>query len=268
MPENRPLKNTVLVLSYDGTAYHGWQSQKNALSVQDLLQNCLRQLLDAPILRGLYGCGRTDAGVHAHGQVAAVRTRCSIPASGFAFALNTRLPPDVCVRAAAEVAPDFNPRYGAKMKLYRYTLHNSPIRPALGRRYCWHVKFPLDLDAMRAAAAHHAGRHDYTSFSNQERNQEGLDNVREVTRLDIARDGERVTLDFEGMSCLSHLVRNLTGTLVDVGCGRLSPEAMPGILAARDRAAAGQGAPAKGLCLEWIRYEGDAEGAQGAAQRT
>lgn len=266
MDAEAPLRTLRLTIEYDGTDFCGWQVQPNGRSVQAALEAAMLRLTGETVK--VYGAGRTDAGVHAHGQVAAVRTRCSIPASGFAFALNTRLPPDVCVRAAAEVAPDFNPRYGAKMKLYRYTLHNSPIRPALGRRYCWHVKFPLDLDAMRAAAAHLAGRHDYTSFSNQERNQEGLDNVREVTRLEIAREGERVTLDFEGMSFLYNMVRNLTGTLVDVGCGRLSPEAMPGILAARDRAAAGQGAPAKGLCLEWIRYEGDAEGAQGDAQRT
>ena len=202
----------------------------------------------------VYGAGRTDAGVHARGQVAVFRTASSIPADNFHLALNSRLPADVTVRRSCAVAADFNPRYDAKMKLYRYTLHNSPVRPAVGRRYCWHVKFPLDIEAMRQAAEYLRGRHDFTSFSNQERNQDELDNVREINRLDVEKNGERVVLDFEGRSFLYNMVRNLTGTLVDVGCGRIAPESMPRILEAHSRAAAGQGAPACGLCLEWIRY--------------
>lgn len=248
------MRSIGIIVEYDGTDFCGWQVQPNGRSVQAELENAVKKLTGETVK--VFGAGRTDAGVHARGQVAVFRTESAVPAENFHLALNSRLPADVCVCRAWEAKADFNPRYGAKMKLYRYTLHNSPVRPALGRRYSWHVKFPLDLEKMRAAAALLQGRHDFTSFSNQERNKDEFDNVREISSLEIARAGETVTLDFEGRSFLYNMVRNLTGTLVDIGCGRIAPDAVPAILAARNRAAAGQGAPACGLCLEWVRYDG------------
>lgn len=245
-----------VVVAYDGTGYSGWQVQPNGRSIQGELEAAI-QRLTGEFVR-VYGAGRTDAGVHARGQVATFRSDCAIPPEKYAHALTSRLPKDICVRESSEVEDDFDPRYGAKLKLYRYSIYASSIRPAIGRHYCWHVKWPLDLERMRCAASHLLGTHDFTSLSNQERNAPGMDNVRTVDEcaLRVAEwDSALVLLDVVGRSFLYNMVRNIAGLLVDVGTGHIAPEAVPEILLARDRSRAGQGAPACGLCLEWIRYE-------------
>jgi tRNA pseudouridine38-40 synthase len=244
------MRQSKIIVDYDGTDFCGWQVQPHGRSVQAELEAALLRLTGETIRVG--GAGRTDAGVHARGQTAAFLTAAPIPIANFAAALNSRLPKDIAARSAEEAAENFHPRYDAKMKWYRYTLFCSPMRPALERRYVWHLKFPLDFSAMTAAAAQFIGRRDFTSFSNQDR--AGEDNVREVTKCALTRSGEKVFIDVEGRSFLYNMVRNIVGTLVDVGCGRFAPTAIPEIFAARNRAAAGQGAPACGLCLERIDY--------------
>ncbi|MDR0868369.1 MAG: tRNA pseudouridine(38-40) synthase TruA [Planctomycetota bacterium] len=256
----RSLKFTI---EYDGTNFCGWQIQPNGRSVQAEIERVLTRLTGAPAR--LYGAGRTDAGVHARGQVAVARVASPIPTANFVAALNGLLPDDVAVRAVAEVPENFNPRHDAKRKLYRYTLWHAPSRPALDRRV-WRVPYPLDFAAMRGAAAALLGEHDFTSLSNQQR--AGENNVRAIDRCDlifaadyapfdreVSASGGKIFIEVEGRSFLYNMVRNIAGLLVDVGRGRFAAAAVPAIIAAKARARAGQSAPAAGLCLEWVKYE-------------
>lgn len=246
------MRRIRITVEYDGTAYCGWQVQPNGVSIQEKLEQAVTQLTGEPAR--VRGASRTDSGVHARGQVAVFDTGSRIPAERFAVALNSCLPDDIAVTASAEAAPDFDPRRGAARKLYRYTIHNSPCRPALAFRFAWHLKQPLDAARMSEAARLFEGEHDFTSFSRQECNTPDADNRRLLFRSEIICAGESIIYEVEGRSFLYNMVRNLVGTLVDVGSGLIEPGRIPEILARRNRAAAGQGAPAKGLCLEWIRY--------------
>ena len=197
--------------------------------------------------------------MHARGQVATFLTSSSIPDEKIAIALNTRLPKDIGIRKSFAVSETFDPRHGAKMKLYRYTIHSSPLRPIIGRQYCLYVKLPLDIQKMKQAASFLIGEHDFTSLSNGERNSPEIDNVRTIERCELNARDEKILIDVQGRSFTYNMVRNITGTLVDVGSGTIKPESILEILAAKDRTKAGQGAPALGLCLEWIRYDGAGE---------
>ena len=248
-----------LTLEYDGGAYAGWQCQPNAPSVQSALEAGLARLTGENIRAR--GAGRTDAGVHARGQVAAFTTNVDIPIERFARALNTRLPADIAAVRAEPVPFDFDPRRHCLKKQYVYTFLSGDIREALGRGRAWQVKWPLDIKKMQTAAGYFLGTHDFTSFANQER--AGEDNLRTVERSEVIalppdRFGRKYLLFVvEGRSFLYNMVRTLAGTLVDVGAGRFSPEELPEIMARKNRAAAGQGAPPWGLCLEWVIYPGE-----------
>jgi len=248
-----------LLVEYDGSAYCGWQIQPNGPSVQAALEDAIYRLTGERVR--VIGASRTDAGVHARGQVASLRLEASaIPTAHFAQALNTRLPRDIAVRAAEEAPIDFDPRRGVLTKMYCYRLRASPIRPALDRHYRWHVPWPLAHDAMRQAARFFIGCHDFTSFVNAEylarskNEEESPDTVRTVTRCEVLIRDADIDIEIEGHSFLYNMVRNIVGTIVDVGRGRFQAEDVHAIFAARDRRAAGMGAPPHGLCLEWIRY--------------
>ncbi len=247
------MKRIRLVIEYDGSRYCGWQVQPNAPSIQSEIELAIFKLTSENTK--IYGCSRTDAGVHARGFVAAFNTDCPIPPEKICLALNTRLPADISVLSSELAEPDFDPRRMATCKRYRYTLFASPIRPALCRKTVWHIKHTLDLEAMEKAAARFVGTHDFTSFGNQERNKPDLINVRTIDRCAVCDTLPLITIDVEGKSFMYNMVRNMVGTLVDVGTGRFLPEDIDRILAARNRAEAGQGAPAQGLCLEWVRYD-------------
>ncbi len=247
-----------LEIAYDGTAYCGWQVQPNGPTVQAALEAAITRLTGESTR--VRGAGRTDAGVHALGQVAVFETASTIPPEQFHAALNTRLPADIAVRRSFPVSPDFDPRRDARRKLYRYRLWTGPVRPVLERHLLWHVREPLDIGAMREAASRFAGTHDFSSFA-ASGGDPARDPVRTIDRAEVlTRDGEdEIRFEVEGRSFLYNQVRAMTGTLVDVGAGRISPERIGDILEARDRSAAGQGAPALGLCLVWIRYGGCSE---------
>ncbi len=248
-----------LTLEYDGSAYNGWQIQANAPSVQAALEQAASRLAGIPVRAR--GAGRTDAGVHARGQTAAVRLPAALPLEKIPEALNSRLPSDVAVTGAAEAAESFDPRRDCVLKQYSYSMSLGPARQALWDRRSWHVKRPVDVQAMRRAAALFVGERDFTSFCNREL--AGRDNVRAVTRCEcreLAPDAagrRRLVFFVEGRSFLYNQVRAMVGTLFGVGTGRFSPEAVPAMFAARDRAAAGEGAPPWGLCLEWVLYPGE-----------
>jgi len=245
-------RNIKLVLAYDGTGFHGWQRQTELRTVQQELEDVLRQVLRHPL--HVKGASRTDAGVHARGQVASVATSSAIPVENICRAVGHRLPADMALRDAQECRRGFHPSLDALGKLYRFRVFNSAHRPVeeLAHRFVWHVWYPLDLERMRAAAAKLVGRHDFAGFASQGSPRQTT--VRTVRRIGIRRGGYEVLFDIEGDGFLYNQVRNMVGTLVEVGRGRWLPERVCEILASRDRGLAGPTAPPHGLCLEWVRY--------------
>lgn len=239
-----------LDIEYEGTAYSGWQRQKNARSIQQLLEEALEKITGAKTT--VHGSGRTDAGVHAMRQTAHFDTDSALPPERFAYALNYYLPPDIRVLSSRSVPDDFHARYSASGKTYRYTFRNDQQQSALYRHFTAHVREPLDLDRMRAAARHLVGTHDFASFtahSGPDKN-----TVRTIEHIDIQRSGPYVTIEITGNGFLHNMVRIIAGTLAEVGKGAMAPEQVPLILYALDRAQAGPTAPAAGLILIEARY--------------
>ncbi len=240
-----------LVLEYDGTRYVGWQVQPNGPSVQDAVERALGTLRGAP--GRVTAAGRTDAGVHALGQVVSFPEERPLPLAAYVKGMNALLPADVAVRAASVEADGFDARRSARGKRYRYRIENAATRAPLSARYAWQVFRPLDASAMRAAAGHLVGRHDFAAF--QASDCEARHAVRDVRRLEVAGDaGGRIDVVVEATAFVKHMVRNLAGTLVEVGEGRRAAASIPDLLASRDRTRAGRTAPPQGLCLEEVFY--------------
>lgn len=241
-----------LTVEYDGRRFEGWQLQPGGhRTVQGSLHEALRQVT-GEAARAV-GAGRTDSGVHAEAQIVGVRLEREVEPDWLRRALNGVLPEDVAVVACQRAADDFHARYDARSKLYHYRIWNGPERsPLRAARSLW-VRSPLDLDAMRAAAARLRGTHDFQSF--QAAGSEVKGSVRTLGRLNLAgRAGAEIDLFVEGDGFLRHMVRILAGTLVEVGLGRRDPDAMSALLAARDRARAGRTAAAHALTLVRIDY--------------
>ena len=235
------MPNFCMTLSYDGTRYNGWQRQGNTPdTIQGRLEAVLSDLLDQPV--EVAGSGRTDAGVHARMQTASFRAR----------QLRARLPGDIGVLTLEETAPRFHARLSCRGKTYVYRIWNSETPNVFERRYVYALAQPLDTAAMQRAAALLCGRHDYTSFCANRHMKKSA--VRTVNAITVERLGEEVRLTFSGDGFLYHMVRILTGTLLEVGLGQRDADTMPAILAARDRSAAGPTAPARGLILWETRY--------------
>jgi tRNA pseudouridine38-40 synthase len=248
------MRNIKLVISYDGTDFHGWQRQPGLRTVQEILEEALRSLTGS--LPSTTASGRTDAGVHALGQVVHFLTASGHSTATFVKALNALLPADVRVLEAVEVPQAFHATLDAKAKLYRYVIDNGPIATPFQLRYSWHVFQHLDVAAMHRAARSLLGRHDFRSFETNWPNR--MSSVRTITHVAVNRMGEFVWVDAEADGFLYNMVRSITGTLVKVGQGRW-PEAMVAeILAAQDRTRAGPTAPPQGLFLVRVRY-GDRE---------
>jgi tRNA pseudouridine38-40 synthase len=240
-----------LVLEYDGTRYVGWQVQPNGPSVQAEVERALEALHKAP--RRVIAAGRTDAGVHALGQVVSFFEREPLPVKAYMQGMNAILPADVAVRAATLEPDGFDARRSASGKRYRYRIQNDPVRAPLSRHSAWQVFRPLDADAMRAAAVHLLGRHDFACF--RAADCACAHAVRVIRRCEVAGEsGGRIDVVLEATAFVRHMVRNITGTLVDVGTGRRTPESLPALLLTRDRGLAGPTAPPQGLCLEEVFY--------------
>jgi tRNA pseudouridine38-40 synthase len=244
------MRTIKLIIEYDGTNYAGWQVQPNGLAVQQVLEEALARMLGAPAR--LHSSGRTDAGVHARGMVAAFRTERELPLSAFSDGLNTLLPTDVVVKDAAEAPPEFNPRYDALGKHYRYTIYNGQRRSPLVRFYAWHLRGKLDMGAMREAAGHFVGEHDFASFRTT--GCAARTTVRRIDSMDIVRNGDSIHIDVRGSGFLRNMVRIMVGTLVEIGLGKRSPGMIAAILAGEAGASAGATAPAHGLCLMEVVY--------------
>jgi tRNA pseudouridine38-40 synthase len=240
-----------LTLEYDGTPYVGWQVQPNGPSIQAELGKALAKLLGHTV--DVASAGRTDAGVHAQGQVACFDTERTLPLKAYVMGLNGLLPEDIAVVRAEEVGADFDPRRWSHGKRYRYRVSNRPTRSPLRRHTHWEVFAPLDVEAMRRAAAHLLGRHDFSAFRASDCQAKHA--VRELRRLEVeGASGDTVSLVVEGTAFLKHMVRNLAGTLVQVGNGRRPPGWVAEVLASRDRKKAGPTAPPQGLVLEEVFY--------------
>lgn len=245
------MRNIKLTIEYDGTDYHGWQSQINASAVQDIVTDAVRKLTREN--SSITGASRTDTGVHAFGQVCNFFTETAIPADKFAFALNTLLPEDITVKKSEEVAPDFHSRFSTKGKKYRYLFYNSTFPSALLRNRAYHIFYPLDVDAMNRAAAHFVGTHDFISFSATGGSVKTT--IRTITQACVERDNEVISFTVMGDGFLYNMVRIIAGTLVEVGLGRMDPDEVPGIITALDRRKAGRTAPAHGLYLVEVYYD-------------
>ena len=244
----------ALLIEYDGAEYVGWQAQASGVALQDLLEAAASHLADGAPVRSI-AAGRTDAGVHAAGQVAAIELPDRYEARAVRDALNFHLKPHPLVVLQAQPAPpDWSPRFDAIGREYRYEILNRRARPGLDRRV-WHVPLELDIAAMQEAANALFGRHDFTSF--RAAACQAKSPWRTLERLDVTRDGARVAVHAEARSFLHHQVRNMVGTLKLVGEGRWTPARVTDALAARDRAAAGPTAPPDGLTLLAVRYAAD-----------
>lgn len=243
--------NYKLTIQYDGTRYRGWQVQGNTdLTIQGKLEGVLSRLTGQPV--ELHGSGRTDAGVHALGQVANVKLPHPVEPSELLGELNRYLPADIGV-IAAEPAPErFHARLNARSKTYRYRIWNSAIPNVLERSYLYVLPEPLDVAAMERAAADLVGTHNFRSFCGLKRFKKST--VRTITDIAITQDGAEVRLEFTGNGFLMRMVRILAGTLVEVGLGQREADSMPAVLAAQDRAAAGPALPAQGLALVRVEY--------------
>jgi tRNA pseudouridine38-40 synthase len=246
-------QNLRLVLAYDGTDFHGWQRQAGLRTVQGDVEAVLRRILRHPL--HVHGASRTDAGVHARGQVANVVTSANIPVERLARAIGDRLPPDTALVRATCVPLEFHASRDARGKLYRYRIFNARRRPVieLAQRYVWHVWYPLDLERLQAAAALLVGKHDFAAFATSGTPRRTT--VRTVHALRVYRRCDTVWFDVAGDGFLYNQVRNMVGTLVEVGRGHWAPERVAAILASGKRSEAGPTAPPQGLCLQWVRYD-------------
>jgi len=239
-----------LTLEYDGTDYHGWQRQPHLNTIQGTVEGTIRQLTGKPVR--ITGAGRTDAGVHAFGQVAHFAPPVLFAPDTWTRGLNALLPDDIAVRSAEEVPPSFHARFSAKRKTYAYFIHNHPRRSPLHRRTAWHVFQPLDLSKMRRAGRLLIGRHDFTSLCAA--SSEGEDRIVDLQKIGIKKEGDQIKITFQAPRFLQYMVRNLVGLLVEVGRGRREVKEVSTILQGRDRRLAGPTAPPQGLFLMRIDY--------------
>lgn len=244
------MRNLLLTISFDGTSYHGWQVQANALTVQQTLQDSLERICSRR--DNVIGCSRTDAGVHANAYCCNVRTESPIDCARLAQALNAVLPRDIAVLSCREVDFDFHARYDCKSKEYIYKIWNSPIKTPFLYKYSLNHKYPLDANFLNAQAKDFIGKHDFASFCAAGSSVESTE--RTVLNASVERDGDMVIFRVEADGFLYNMVRIMTGTLIDISAGKIPADSIKEIITAKNRFVAGHTAPAHGLCLNKINY--------------
>jgi tRNA pseudouridine38-40 synthase len=240
-----------LILEYDGTAYAGWQRQPNQPTIQEAVETAILGVTQRRL--SVIGAGRTDAGVHALGQVASFRIDRDMTPREWTRALNAHLPESIVVRSATLMPDTFHARHLAQGKLYEYRILNRPERPAVERDYCWHIHQPLDDAAMNQAALALIGSHDFSSFQTQPTDND--DPMCHLQRFTVFREGDRLRIDAYADRFLKQMIRSIVGTLAEVGLNKRPPDSLKTILEARDRSAAGKTAPPHGLFLVRVNYE-------------
>lgn len=244
------MRNIKLAIEYDGTNYAGWQIQKNAKSIQGTLESALKRIIEEKVR--LISCGRTDSGVHAIGHVGNFKTKSKIPLSNLQRGLNSILPRDIVIKEVKEVALNFNSRFDAKSKVYRYTILNRSYPQALCRNYFYYIPYKLDLDMVKREAKCLVGRHDFKSFQAADKKERS--SIRTIKKLEVKRKKDVIEVEIEADGFLYNMVRNIVGTLIEIGRGRFKAGSMKKILKAKNRDLAGPTAPAKGLCLAEVKY--------------
>ena len=246
------MKRYKLTIAYDGTAYNGWQRQREAPNVNTIqreVEKAAGNIASHPVT--VVGSSRTDTGVHAMGQVAAMNINSRLDAHRLRKAINSCLPPDILIRTLEEVSPDFDVRT-AKHKRYRYLIWASEDRPVFYRHYVYHFYRPLNLPAMQAACSHYVGEHDFNAFKGRTDDRDNT--VRKIFACSIHQRGPLIIFAVEGSGFLYHMVRTMVGTVMQVGTGHWQPDRISEIIASKDRQQAGFCAPAQGLQLQWIRF--------------
>lgn len=246
------MQNFKLIIEYDGSAYHGWQRQAGDTTIQEEIEKALGRMTRQKIT--LIGSGRTDAGVHARGQTANFTCDTRISPQEFQKGLNSMLGGGIVIRNCIIASESFHSRYDVTTKTYRYRIRNHPLPQAMGRQYQWHIRAPLDIDAMQVASDHLLGSHDFKTFEGAGSPRQH--SVREILRAEWQRETHhRLAFFIAANGFLRFMVRNIVGTLVEVGQGRRSPDEIPALIAAKERRLAGPTAPPQGLCLMNVLYE-------------
>jgi tRNA pseudouridine38-40 synthase len=250
-------RNIRLLIAFDGTDFNGWQRQKHDVTIQGEIEKCLALMTNTEVM--LHGAGRTDAGVHAEGMVANFSTVAAIPCAAFKKALNSMLPEAIRILESNEAAADFHSRFSARGKHYEYSLFTGEVMPPVERLYALHVPYPVDLARIEACLTILLGTHDFSSFENagsRDKTKESRKGaIRTITAARLeSQDSTRHTLTFIGEGFLRHMVRNIVGTLLEVGKGRSTVEEFRAALLAKDRNAGGATAPPHGLKLKKVLY--------------
>jgi tRNA pseudouridine38-40 synthase len=244
-------KNFKIIIEYDGTNYHGWQRQIREPTIQGKIEAALTTITRTDVT--LIGSGRTDAGVHAFAQVANFCCDTTLTPDALQKGLNSLLPADIVIKTCVQVAEKFHARYDAESKTYRYRLLNRPLPAAIYHQYSWHVKKKLDLAAMREAISHIVGVHDFQTFEGS--GSPRSNSIRQILAADLVEDDDGyLVFEIKGDGFLRHMVRNIVGSLVDVGLGKITPDDFKQVLNSRDRSLAGITAPAHGLFLVQVDY--------------
>lgn len=244
------MRNISLIVSYDGTNYHGWQCQPDLVTIQQTLQERIEKIVNHNIK--LYAGARTDSGVHAFGQTVNLFTDSTIELKGLIKGLNSLLPPDIRVRDANEADEDFHSRYSARSKIYIYSVLNSVYNSPFYTRYVWHIPYFLNVSSMHRTIRQITGVHDFSAF--KKKNTLYQKPVREILQAGVKKKGDFIYVVIEGSGFLRYMVRNIVGTLMLVGSGKLANDDFRAILESKDREKAGPTAPAKGLLLRKIKY--------------
>ncbi len=244
-------KNYKFTIAYDGSRFYGWEHQPNTdMTIQGKIETVLARMVDAPV--EVIGCGRTDAGVHAKAMIANAFMDTPMTTDEIRDYMNQYLPDDICINEVREAGERFHSRYNALGKTYCYTCYVGPLKPVFDRKYVYVLEESPDIGKMQEAAQYLMGEHDFASFCSNPKMKKST--VRKVDKIEIARKGQYITLTFHGTGFLQHMVRILTGTLLEVGYGKRTPESMPELIEAKKRALAGITAPACGLCMLQVDY--------------
>ena len=248
--EKGAMRNIKLIIEYDGKGFNGWQKQPNKLNIQGEIERAIGEITGEEI--ELIASGRTDAGVHSLGQTANFKTNSNLPIEKFPIAINAKLKKSIVVQSAEEMDERFHSRYSVKSKTYRYTINNSKYGSALFRDMECHIPMQLDAEKMNEAAKFFEGEHDFKGFKASGTSSKS--SVREIYKTSVTKDGDRIVIELTGNGFLYNMVRIISGTLVDVGTGKIKPEEIKRIIKEKKRENAGKTLPAKGLCLIKVEY--------------
>ena len=245
------MRNIKLTIEYDGKDFNGWQKQPNKLNIQGEIERAIYNITKEEV--DLIGSGRTDAGVHAFGQIANFKTNSNISIEKMAIAINSQLKNSIVVKKAEEVDERFHSRYNAKRKTYRYVINNTEYGSAIYRNLEYHFPIKLNVENMKEAAKFFEGEHDFKAFKSS--GTSGKNSVRTIYKSEVRTDGERILIELTGNGFLYNMVRIISGTLLDVGLGKIEPSEIEDIINSKDRTRAGKTLPAHGLYLVKVNYE-------------